>query len=274
MAIVYATPRNYSRAPPHWRRTALARVAGLRSYLQGRDACLQALVSKPARRLWPEKPVGSMLAMATRSLTMSETGSPHSRSEATRPCRSTGWKTEPASTRKWQATDRGQGQGNGKFGRRGCRPTLRPAPAWSVFDRPERDDKPLMDALDAIKRHDFRSPEPAREADREQRPIARALHTFVHCVRTRNRLSRNGVLASRRAIPRALARCNVADNFRPARIEERPRPVRLRHRRDAERLRMSSKVEATSAGWAGSWPPRRRNGRGRTGRPGGCRRRC
>ena len=59
-------------------------------------ACM-ALVAKPARRLWPEKPVGSMLAAATRSLTMRETASPDSLSEATRPCRSTGRKTGPPS---------------------------------------------------------------------------------------------------------------------------------------------------------------------------------
>ena len=45
-----------------------------------------ALVAKPARRLWPEKPAGSMLAAATRSLTISDTASPDSRSEARRPC--------------------------------------------------------------------------------------------------------------------------------------------------------------------------------------------
>ncbi len=36
------------------------------------------LVAKPARRLWPEKPVGSTPAVSTRSLKMSDTASPES----------------------------------------------------------------------------------------------------------------------------------------------------------------------------------------------------
>ena len=47
---------------------------------------------------------------------------------------------------------------------------------------PERDDEPLPDALDvvAIEPHDFRAPEPAREADEEQRPVAHVLHALAH----------------------------------------------------------------------------------------------
>jgi hypothetical protein len=52
-------------------------------------ACV-ALVANPARKLWPEKPEGSMPAAAARSLTISDTASPDSRSVAMRPCRSTG----------------------------------------------------------------------------------------------------------------------------------------------------------------------------------------
>ena len=52
-------------------------------------------MAKPGRRLWPEKLVGSMLAAAARSLTMSDIASPDSRSGAMRPWRSTRRNSEP-----------------------------------------------------------------------------------------------------------------------------------------------------------------------------------
>jgi hypothetical protein len=78
---------------------------------------------------------------------------------------------------------------------------------------PERDDQPLPNALDvvAIEAHDFRSPEPAREAAEQQRAVSRVLHALAIKSRTRNRFSSKSGLASRRATPCArLTPRNVA----------------------------------------------------------------
>src|SRR5208337_1997757 len=61
---------------------------------------------------------------------------------------------------------------------------LTPRPLLVGLRAPERDYEPLPDArsVGAIQPHDFGSPEPAREADKEQRPVARVLHALAHGV--------------------------------------------------------------------------------------------
>ena len=55
-----------------------------------------ALVTKPDRKLWPEKPHGSMSAFLRRNLTMSDTACPDKGLCETEPCRSTVLKIGPS----------------------------------------------------------------------------------------------------------------------------------------------------------------------------------
>ena len=211
-----------------------------------------ALVAKPARRLWPEKPVGSIFAAATRSLTISDTASPDSRSAAMRPCRSTGRKMGPTSIPE-TASQRSRA----RTGQWRVRPKgsthLAPRAFLVGLGAPERDDDPLPHALDvvAVEAHDFRAPEPAREADQEQRPIPHVLHALAHGVQDAEQVLSQQRLGFALGDPaRALdAPHRGADDFGPAGIGQPPGLMRLRDcreaadkRGDAERLGVRGEV--------------------------------
>ena len=211
-----------------------------------------ALVAKPARRLWPEKPVGSMPAAATRSLTIERHGlarQPLGSDAAVpvdRPEDGTGFDPgngKPAVEGEDRAVA-GPAEGDAD---------LAPRPFLVGLRAPERDDQPLPDALDvvAIEPHDFRSPEPAGEADQEQRPVARVLHALAHGVQDPEQVLSQQRLGLALGDPaRALdAPQRGADDFRPAGVGQTPRLVRLRDRRDAadergdaQRLRVRGEV--------------------------------
>jgi hypothetical protein len=93
-----------------------------------------ALVAKPARRLWPEYSVAPNPAAAIRSRRIKDTASPESRLAETRPCRSTGRKTGPSSTRAALSQFSSALTGQWMVRPKGM-PILRPTPSWSVFDR-------------------------------------------------------------------------------------------------------------------------------------------
>ena len=105
---------------------------------------------------------------------------------------------------------------------------------------PERDDEPLPHALDvvAVEPHDFRSPEPAREADQEQRPVPRVLHALAHGVQDPEQVLSQQRLGfalgdpSVRLMPRIVAR-TISDRQgfgQPSRL------VRLRDRVASRRI--------------------------------------
>ena len=211
-----------------------------------------ALVAKPARRLWPEKPAGSMLGGGdallederhglTRKPLGGDTAMP-----VDGPENGAGFdpgNRKPAVKREDGAVT-GSAEGDAD---------LTPRAFLIGLRAPERDDDPLPDALDvaAIEAHDFRPPEPAREAEQEQRPIPRVLHALAHGVQDPEQVIMQQRLGLSLSDPaRALdAPQGGADDFRPAGVGQPSRLVRLRDGRDAadeggdgERLRVGGQV--------------------------------
>jgi len=170
-----------------------------------------ALVAKPARRL--SRIVGSNPAAAIRSRTIKDTASPESRPTETRPCRSTAERPGLLRSRIRRASDRGPGPGSGECPAEGDA-DLAARPFLVGLRAPERDDDPLSYRLDvvAVQADDFRSPEAAREADEEQRPVARVLRALAHGVQDPEQvLPQQRGLASCWATPRVrLTLRNVA----------------------------------------------------------------
>ena len=189
-----------------------------------------ALVAKPARRLWPEKPAGSTPAAATRSFDNERHGLPG----------------EPLGGDAAVPVDRPEdGAGfdlrNGKpavEGKHGAVPgpaegdaDLTPRPFLVSLRASEGDYEPLPNALDvvAVEAHNLGSPEPARETDQEQRPVARVLHPLAHRIQDQEQvLTQERLRLTLRDPARALdAPHGGANDFRPAGVGQSPRLVRL-----------------------------------------------
>jgi hypothetical protein len=190
----------------------VARVAGLRPDLERRDARLHGAGDETGAQTVAGEPVGSIFAAATRSLTTSNTASPDSRSSPTRPCRSTGRKTGPASIPQTLSQCSRARTGQWRVRPNGM-PTLRPAPSWSTFER-------LSVTMAPCRTRSTSSQFKPTISDRRNPPAkpirssARSRASFTLSPmksRTRNRSSRSSGLASRWAIPRVrLTPRNVA----------------------------------------------------------------
>ena len=124
---------------------------------------------------------------------------------------------------------------------------------------PQGDDDTLPDVLDvcAVKANQFRAAEPARKANKQQRPIPRILHAVAHSVENPKQvLLQQWLSLALGDPPHALeAPQRGADDFRPAWIGQAPGLARLRYRRytanergDAERLGVGGEM-ASNCAW-------------------------
>jgi hypothetical protein len=194
-----------------------------------------ALVAKPARRLWPEKPVASMLVAPTlldderdglpRQPLTGDVSMPVNRPEG-RACFDPG-DCKPALGRKdWTMASSTERDAH-----------LTPRSFLVGLRAPLRGYEPQPGALDviAIEGYDFRSPEPPGEAKEEKGAVAGVLHTLAHGVQDPEQVLAQQRLGFALGDPaRTLdAPQRGSHDFGPAGVGQPPRLTGLRDRRDA-----------------------------------------
>ena len=140
-----------------------------------------ALVAKPARRLWPEYPVGSKPAAAIRSRTIKDTASPESRRDRDPPVSidgpENGTVLDPCGVEP--GFQRPDGTVNGSAGRDA---DLAPDAVLVSLRPPDGQNDPLPDPLDVneVSCSKLGTPEAACKSDQQQCPISQVLEPIAH----------------------------------------------------------------------------------------------